>query len=59
MALISIAHKLQVQVVAQDVDSEEQMRFLKNAGCDLAQGEKLGSRLTPGELAELTGMLDR
>ncbi|MDX1692138.1 MAG: EAL domain-containing protein [Ketobacteraceae bacterium] len=38
LALIALAHKLNIKVVAEGVESEEQLRFLRNNGCDLAQG---------------------
>lgn len=38
IALITLAHKLRIDVVAEGVESEPQMHFLKNNNCDMAQG---------------------
>jgi diguanylate cyclase (GGDEF)-like protein/PAS domain S-box-containing protein len=37
-AMIVMAHVLDIQVVAEGVEREEQLEFLINNGCDLAQG---------------------
>lgn len=37
-AIIVMAHKLNMQVVAEGVETAEQMELLKAAGCDFAQG---------------------
>jgi EAL domain-containing protein (putative c-di-GMP-specific phosphodiesterase class I) len=36
--IIDIARYLKVPVVAEGVETENQLRLLKNAGCDLVQG---------------------
>lgn len=38
LALIALAHKLKIKVVAEGVETEDQARFLRNNGCDMAQG---------------------
>ncbi|MFZ5527365.1 MAG: bifunctional diguanylate cyclase/phosphodiesterase [Pseudomonadota bacterium] len=41
-ALIAMAHRLNVGIVAEGVENEEQLAFLKDHGCDEAQGYYLG-----------------
>ena len=43
-----MAHKLGLRVVAEGVETEEQLRLLKSAGCDHAQGYLI-SRPVPAE----------
>jgi diguanylate cyclase (GGDEF)-like protein/PAS domain S-box-containing protein len=37
-AIVAMAHGLNLKVVAEGVETEEQFRFLKDLGCDYAQG---------------------
>jgi EAL domain-containing protein (putative c-di-GMP-specific phosphodiesterase class I) len=37
-AIISMAHHLSIKVVAEGVESEDQMQFLRSQGCDRGQG---------------------
>ena len=37
-AIIVMAHKLKMRVIAEGVETEEQLQLLKAAGCDFAQG---------------------
>ncbi|MCS0661051.1 sensor domain-containing protein [Massilia terrae] len=53
-AIITMAHKLGMQVIAEGVETEEQMRLLREAGCDFGQG-LLFSRPVPAD--ELGGWL--
>ena len=41
-ALIAMAHRLEVGIVAEGVETAEQMDFLRDHGCDEAQGYHLG-----------------
>jgi diguanylate cyclase (GGDEF)-like protein/PAS domain S-box-containing protein len=48
-AIIEVAHSLDLQVVAEGVDSKDNLQLLKEMGCDLAQGYYLGK---PSVLAD-------
>jgi EAL domain-containing protein (putative c-di-GMP-specific phosphodiesterase class I) len=51
-AVIALAHKLNVSVLAEGVESEEQMTFLREAGCDDVQGYYTGRPVTPELLGD-------
>jgi EAL domain-containing protein (putative c-di-GMP-specific phosphodiesterase class I) len=48
-AIISMAQQLKMTVVAEGVETVEQLQFLKVAGCDIAQGY-LFSKGVPAEM---------
>jgi EAL domain-containing protein (putative c-di-GMP-specific phosphodiesterase class I) len=48
MAIVTMAHSLQLEVVAEGVESESQLDFLRSTGCDAVQGYYLG-RPVPAE----------
>ncbi|MFC3378546.1 EAL domain-containing protein [Rugamonas sp. CCM 8940] len=37
-AIVTLAHSLRLQVIAEGVENEEQFDFLRTEGCDLMQG---------------------
>jgi diguanylate cyclase (GGDEF)-like protein/PAS domain S-box-containing protein len=52
-ATIAMAHKLNLTVVAEGVETEEQLSFLRELNCDYAQGMLLGKPMTGENLTEL------
>lgn len=52
-AIITLAHSLRLEVVAEGVETEEQFRFLSLLGCDEIQGFLFSKGLPVGELASL------
>jgi diguanylate cyclase (GGDEF)-like protein len=48
-AIIAMAHTLDLHVVAEGVESGEQLEFLKQLGCDTVQGLLLGAPLRDSE----------
>jgi len=54
--IIAMAHGLRLEVIAEGVETFEQLEFLRQLDCDLVQGY-LFSRPVPAE--ELRGGLDR
>ncbi|MDK9556145.1 EAL domain-containing protein [Marinobacter sp. M216] len=49
-AVINLAHNLGIQVVAEGVETEEQLAFLKNHRCNLAQGYLISRPIPAAEL---------
>ncbi len=52
-SLIQLSQKLGVQVVAQGIETQEQVDALVRMGCALGQGPLLGQALDPGQAREL------
>ncbi|HEX2531075.1 MAG TPA: EAL domain-containing protein [Burkholderiaceae bacterium] len=49
-AIIAVAHKMRLKVVAEGVETGEQAEFLRAVGCDVAQGYFLGRPMPPDDL---------
>jgi EAL domain-containing protein (putative c-di-GMP-specific phosphodiesterase class I) len=52
-AIVSLAHNLRLKVVAEGVESTEQLEFLKSLGCDQYQGYHYSPALPPAEFQAL------
>ena len=50
-AVIDMAHNLGFTVIAEGVESHEQVAFLRRHGCDLGQGFLFGPPMTAAEIA--------
>ena len=54
-AIISMGRSLNLRVIAEGVESQDQLDFLKANGCDEAQGYYFSRPVPAGEFAELLG----
>ncbi len=54
-AIIAIAHSLGLAVVAEGVETAEQLAFLKSLGCDAAQGYYFSKPVPAEEFSQLLG----
>ena len=52
-AMIALAHSLKIRILADGVDTEEQLDFLRWHHCDAAQGELFGPAVSPDEFTKL------
>jgi diguanylate cyclase (GGDEF)-like protein len=52
-AIISLAKALNLETVAEGVESERQLNFLRDAGCNIAQGYLFGHPIWGKEIVEL------
>jgi EAL domain-containing protein (putative c-di-GMP-specific phosphodiesterase class I) len=53
MAIVTLAHNLRLQVVAEGVETDEQLRFLHLLRCDEVQGYRFSKPLPAKELEQL------
>jgi diguanylate cyclase (GGDEF)-like protein/PAS domain S-box-containing protein len=53
MAVISLGHKLNLRVIAEGVETEQQMRFLRENDCDEMQGYLFSPPVKPEHIADL------
>ncbi len=51
-AIIAMAHSMDMNVVAEGVENEHQLKFLKTHGCDQYQGFMVSKPVLPEEFAE-------
>jgi EAL domain-containing protein (putative c-di-GMP-specific phosphodiesterase class I) len=51
--IIEMGHSLEMQVVAEGVETLDQFQFLRAAGCDFAQGQLFGEPCSAAALGEL------
>lgn len=52
-AVISMAHSLRMSVMAEGVETEEHLKFLKDLRCDQMQGYHFSKPTTPNEIVQL------
>jgi EAL domain-containing protein (putative c-di-GMP-specific phosphodiesterase class I) len=53
MAIINMAHTLNLKTIAEGIETEEQWKFLRLLRCDMGQGFYLSKPLPPEEMATL------
>ncbi len=49
-AIVGLAHSLEMRVIAEGVDAEEQLSYLREYGCDAIQGFLVSPPLPPSEI---------
>ncbi|HVN99733.1 MAG TPA: EAL domain-containing protein [Steroidobacteraceae bacterium] len=57
-AIIALGHKLNLRVVAEGVETTEQLEFLRQSGCDEMQGYLFGKPMIAADFAELLSSQD-
>jgi len=51
-AVVSLAQNLELQTIAEGVETEDQLAFLRKTGCDLGQGIMLSPVLSPADMTQ-------
>jgi diguanylate cyclase (GGDEF)-like protein/PAS domain S-box-containing protein len=51
-AVVSLAQNLELQTIAEGVETQNQLSFLKETGCDLGQGIMLSPVLSPADMTQ-------
>jgi EAL domain-containing protein (putative c-di-GMP-specific phosphodiesterase class I) len=51
-AIVSLGHTLKLKVIAEGVETPEQLEFLQRVGCDQYQGYHYSAAMPPVEFAE-------
>jgi EAL domain-containing protein (putative c-di-GMP-specific phosphodiesterase class I) len=54
-AILAMAHELSLKVIAEGVELDEQVDFLRSHGCDFAQGFLIGRPMPAEELQRVFG----
>ena len=54
-AVIGLGHGLEMSIVAEGVETEQQLLFLADQGCDAVQGYLIGRPLPIGQYPNLVG----
>jgi EAL domain-containing protein (putative c-di-GMP-specific phosphodiesterase class I) len=57
-AVIGLGHGLEMSIVAEGVETQEQLGFLAEQGCDVVQGYFIGKPLPIGQYAAVVGRDD-
>ena len=57
--IITMSHKLSLKVVAEGVENERQMNYLKNHGCDIIQGFYLSKPLVESDAIDFLKLYNR
>lgn len=58
-ALVDLAHKLNLSVCAEGVETEEALRYLHEIGCDSAQGYFISKPIPASQVREVIHQWDR
>ena len=59
LAMVNLAHNLRLKVVAEGVENEEQLKFLRSVGCDEYQGYYFSRPIPESELRVLLNIESR
>jgi EAL domain-containing protein (putative c-di-GMP-specific phosphodiesterase class I) len=53
LTIIQMGKSLDLDIVAEGVENEEQLRFLRSNGCDIVQGHLFGDPMSAAEFGDL------